>query len=97
LFLGWHVHIPVTQIRECGIQLYQLSSGLDGLSSANRTKVEGTEEAVQSELKEVFGRMRGEGDERLRKNMADVMRESVERGEAKEGMMLISQWFGANR
>jgi hypothetical protein len=52
---------------------------------------------VQSELKEVFGRMRGEGDERLRKNMADVMRESVERGEAKEGMMLISQWFGANR
>lgn len=87
----------VTRTHRCGVQLYQFSSGLDGLSFGNGVLVEGTEEAMRAELEDVFAKMRGEEGRAYGQNMKQVremMSKSRENGGTKEAMLAMSKWFG---
>jgi len=78
--------------RECGIQPYQLSSGLDGLTFGNGTVVNSTPEAVAKELRETWTRMRAEDGERYRRNIEELrglIRKSMESGMARANLLRL--------
>jgi len=62
----------------------------------NGIVVKGTEEAMLAELKEVFGKMKGEEGQRFRENIEKVrgvMEKSWESGGTREAMMRLKEWF----
>ena len=87
---------PVTQIQQIGIQLYQLSSGNDGLTLGNGIVVNSTSQAMQEELRDVWAKMRGEDGEGYRRNVLrvrELMRKSREEGETREATLSFAKYF----
>jgi hypothetical protein len=84
------------QVQHIGVQLYQLSSGLDGRTLGNGVKVNSTDENMRRELAETWARMRGPDGMEFRRNTERVredMRRSVQEGEAKANMLGLSKYF----
>lgn len=74
------------------MQLYQLSSGLEGLTLGNGVIVDGTEDAMQKELETTWKIMRGPKAEVFRENInsvRDTMRASWETGMTRGSMLKI--------
>lgn len=80
--------------RDCGVQLYQLSSGNDGRTLGNGVVVNSTSEAMTKELNETWSRIRGEDGERYRRNISEIrglIRKSAESGKARENMLRLGK------
>ena len=72
-----------------GIQLYQFSTGIDGFTLANGTKIVGGEQAIRREMDETLRKLRGPEGEEMRRKMAElrgVVERSWEKGGAREAM-----------
>jgi hypothetical protein len=98
-----HILVPCSlkclvdvQIQRIGVQLYQLSSGLDGFTLGNGVEVHSTDENMRHELAKTWARMRGSDGAEFRRNterVRDDMRRSVQGGEARANMLDLSKYF----
>ena len=87
---------PDVQIQHIGIQLYQLSSGLDGLTLGNGTLVNSTDQAIRHELRLALTSMRGHDGEvyrRYTERVRAITKTSMESGGARDSMLALSEYF----
>ncbi|RXK35417.1 hypothetical protein M231_07321 [Tremella mesenterica] len=85
-----------THINPIGIQLTQLLTGLVGRTTGLGEYVEGTEEAMRTQLADAWTRMRGEEGDKYRMKISELkelMRVSWVSGGSKEAAMSISKLF----
>ena len=83
------------QVQHIGIQLDQLSSGLDGLTLGSGVHIQSTDEAVRTDLYKAWTTMRGPEGEKHRKEtrrVREAMRRSVESGGSRQEMLALGKY-----
>jgi len=85
-----------TRTLGCGTQLYQFSSGHDGLYFGTGVRIQSTRENMLKELNGVWEKLRGAQGAEWRQNVEktrETFRMSLENGKASETMMSLSKYF----
>ena len=85
-------------IKQCGIHLYQLATGMDGKKLGNGMTIDSNPANMQKELKETWYKIRGKEGDQCRQNIAnirEVIKMSSASGLAKKNMIGFNRYFTA--